>query len=78
VGDEPEIQSDGGNKSEDQSELEPWWLPLSAATEFNRQIVEKFGGRHEIRNIAALKLVLARADFHHPFWTKRHCRPISL
>ena len=38
---------------------EPHWLPLSAAIPFNRQVVEKFGGRHELRNIAALKLALA-------------------
>src|SRR6266446_6262579 len=38
---------------------EPRWLPLSAAIAFNRQVVEKFGGRHGLRNIALLKLALA-------------------
>jgi death-on-curing protein len=39
--------------------IEPLWVPLSAAIEFNRLIAQRFGGRHELRNIAALKLALA-------------------
>ena len=38
---------------------EPRWLPLAAAIEFNRQVVERFSGRHEVRNVVALKLALA-------------------
>jgi death-on-curing protein len=38
---------------------EPRWLPPSAAIELNRHVVERLGGRHEVRNIAALKLALA-------------------
>ena len=38
---------------------EPRWLPLSAAVEFNRQVVEKFGGKHQLRSTGALKLALA-------------------
>ena len=38
---------------------EPRWLPVCAAIEFNRQVVEKCGGRHQLRNIAAQKLALA-------------------
>ena len=38
---------------------EPRWLPVCAAIKFNRQVVEKFGGRHQLRDIAALKLALA-------------------
>lgn len=38
---------------------EPRWLPLSAAIEFNRLIVRRFGGRHEVRDAAGLRLALA-------------------
>jgi prophage maintenance system killer protein len=34
-------------------------LPLPAAVEFNRQVVEKFGGNHQLRSSGALKLALA-------------------
>lgn len=38
---------------------EPRWLPPYAAVEFNRQIVEKFGGNHQLCSLGALKLALA-------------------
>jgi death on curing protein len=38
---------------------EPRWLPLAAAVAYNRAIVGKFGGRHEVRDMAALRLALA-------------------
>ena len=38
---------------------EPRWLPLSAVVGFNRRVVEKFGGRHALWNVSALKLALA-------------------
>ena len=38
---------------------EPRWLPLSAAIEFNRQVIQKFGGTHRVRNLAAIELALA-------------------
>jgi death-on-curing protein len=41
------------------SATEPRWLPPSAAVEFNRQVVEKFGGNHQLRSSGALKLALA-------------------
>jgi len=41
------------------SATEPRWLPLPAAVEFNRQVVEKFGGNHQLRSSGALKLALA-------------------
>ena len=41
------------------SATEPRWLPLSAAIELNRQVVEKFGGRHRLTSLSALKLALA-------------------
>ncbi len=34
-------------------------MPLPAAVEFNRQVVEKFGGNHQLRSSGALKLALA-------------------
>jgi len=38
---------------------EPRWLALCAAIEFNRHVVEVDGGRHELRDLATLKLALA-------------------
>jgi len=38
---------------------EPRWLPVSAAVAYNRELVGQFGGRHEIRDMAALGLALA-------------------